>query len=851
MQAIGEIYGSRTPAVELIFDSLFMRRGDTISFCGKTPAHAAIGLVAGLICWLLVTAPAWSAPTTSQMLAVELIRAAQGPAAAQPLTTTSLEAALLLANEAVALDPDNAELWQVALQIALLAEDEPTKRRAADRLLKLDPEDERVRLMRLNVALERHQTAEDRTEAYQTLLADNNIARIGAAVASRLALDLALLYQRQGETERFSQWLSKAISWDSSNRAAAAIATGFFRMNVADPVAEAELLINLMIADPTDVTTQVALAQSLLEQGAFAGAIRFYGLVVRSQEADGRSPANHLISDYAMAVWGNGDAGAALDVLKRRQAMMEVSYKQLFAREQPDLPPDQADKIINTLNRDLLAVMAVIHHSLEDEAAAASRDQVLDAYATAIEQAREDLREAQESARSVDSFNNTLANLHLERAWLGLWLGADAAAMMEDVEQADGVQPISDMARSRFAGWKALREGDHEAALEQLRPLADQDTSARIGVALALEQQGRNRDAAREFLIAVQSQPGSLIGLWTAQRLERMLGQRMPKSEEATRLERLVATVSVQFDRTVDDPSRAISLRLIPRKVTFAPHEPLRVDIEITNLSGYPLAIDRNGPIRSQLLILPSIRSADVASLGNLRPFVIDIGRRLRLAPHQKLTIPLDLRHYQPGDALNNLVVGGGIVRVKTILNFNMTPQGLPVPGLYGQEVEAPLLRVDGFRIGDTWLRESTASMAQAGPDSPVELLTRMAVLGHVIAPRLSFDVEPEQQQLISDARQALAEGFARLDPIAQAFVMATLPQGEGNAIEGIQPILTIAQKSTDRLVQLAYLLFFSSGATDPMIDAALRGDDPVLRRLAELIKINAAEAEESGAPQP
>ena len=59
-------------------------------------------------------------------------------------------------------------------------------------------------------------------------------------------------------------------------------AVGFFRMNVDDPYAEAELLTSLVLADPTVIEPQTLLAQLLLENRAYTGAARLYVMSINT-----------------------------------------------------------------------------------------------------------------------------------------------------------------------------------------------------------------------------------------------------------------------------------------------------------------------------------------------------------------------------------------------------------------------------------------------------------------------------------------------------------------------------------------------------------------------------------------
>ncbi|MFM1822841.1 MAG: hypothetical protein RI967_1107, partial [Planctomycetota bacterium] len=109
-----------------------------------------------------------------------------------------LESARALIEEATRLAPDNPFIWRLALDLAAAMEDGDPKAEALlstalRRLSELEPWNEVVRFRRLADAVSRKQTAEERIAAYRVLLTDENIGKIGAPVAARLAFDLAIL----------------------------------------------------------------------------------------------------------------------------------------------------------------------------------------------------------------------------------------------------------------------------------------------------------------------------------------------------------------------------------------------------------------------------------------------------------------------------------------------------------------------------------------------------------------------------------------------------------------------------------------------------------------------------------
>lgn len=766
-------------------------------------------------------------PTPPQRLAVQFARAAARVIDVDTLTVPAIDAASSLVGEALSLDPDNAELWRFAKELASLADREAPYEEAVGRLVQLDPLDDAARLLRLNLALERYDTVEERIEAYRRLLTAEQRAKLGPAVASRLALDLALLLRRNGDLEGFSEALSDAVTFDRSNRAAAAIAAGFFRMNVEDPYGQAELLVNLMLADPTDITTQIALAELLLEHGAYAGAERLYQLATRNQFAARTISASGLLADQAIAQWANGHAEAALATIRKRQKQVDDLREGELFSEQPELDPrERAEQARQRalIDPTLATVRAAIQTQRGAEEAPGFVKRALEAYATIIDRA--------ETAEDSDAA--LVARLELEMAWVAVWLGGELAPVESLLSAAERYQPLSDAARARFEGWLALRRGETAAAVELLRGPAETDPAAGLGLAEAYLQTGRRQDAARVLLEIARARPGSLIEVWAANKLAELVGRRLPLSEQAQRLEALIASIPPAFDRYPETSTLAVGLRIEPAKVMFHPYEPIIINVEITNNSpDYPLAIDRDGPIRPQLVLEFSTTLPATVLEGISTTAVIDIGRRLRLEPRERLVIPIDLRYFQIGNALDTQALHGTLVRVKATLNSVVTPRGAIEPTLLGSEQWTSVIRIEGARVTSPWLRAVVNSIRE--PDSSEDLVS-MALLSHLIGPpRSQAEYEAQQRMpagqvdLFIRAGDALTSAFASLDDVSQAWLLSVTPPGKV-----LGPVREMVRESDERLLQLAYMLFHVVGPDDPVLQVALQSSDDHLRSVAE-----------------
>lgn len=764
-------------------------------------------------------APVNQQQAVSRMLADQWIRIARAVVGSDPMTVQTIRAATLLAEQSVDIAPDHLPAWRFMLSVADLSEDPELQVRAVERLAQLDPDDEVIRLRRLNHEIDKLDTAEERVAMYRKLLDPKVRAEIGDAVASRLALDLAMLRQAQGDTDGFSKWLAEASAIDPSNRKAAALAAGFFRANVDDPVAETELLISLAMADPTDAMSLLTLGQLMLERGAYTGADRMYRQALKVAVRTGQPQVtDELIADGAIAQWASGDAGGALRTILEHQRYMDMVARARTRQDNPEITPLELAKINATLSPTLCSVRAMIQDTMGGELASSAYQAAVESYDKAIAEAA--------SAEKADPA--TQARLLLEQAAIMLWLGGDVEEASSRVAQANTLQPLTQQATDRFDGWKAFRAGDTELAKQKLAPLADKDPVAAVGLALSLIKEGEKKESARQLVNVVRTRPGTLLGVWAYTTLVDMLGQRFNVNKTSAELDRLVAAIPSVFDRYVEDPSLLVSMRLIPSKVTYTPYEPVNLEVEITNHSTVPIAIDRDGPLRPHMALVTSAQVARVVLPPELPPFILDIDRKLRLMPRERMRVKIDMRQTQLATVLDSNVLRGATVIVRGLINFMVTPNGSLQPGVLGTELQTDRIRIDGVRVSRAWIEDSIAAVM--APDS-VDDLTRIALLGPMVSAGVGELANAQDRQLMADATTAFFDAFPKLDAYSQAWLLCVLPK-----TPSMDPIRAMARKSNDPAVQLSYMLHQSSADNDPVFDAVKRGDNPGLAELAEIL---------------
>lgn len=738
------------------------------------------------------------------------------------LTPTILETSKILLDEAVDLAPEDEHLWRMQLEMAMLSEDEPRKRLALERLRDLAPNDDVVELRQLQYEVERHQTASARIQAYERLLRGNGDERPSAPIASRLAYDLALLHQRTGNTDAFADWLGQAVALDQSNYSAAALAAGFFRDHVDDPFAEAELLVNLLLSNPIDETAQLMLGAHVLNHGAYAGADRLLTMALRTREAMRYLPRQELIADIAIARWGTGSGESALRAIRSQQHKLNQIYRASIRRDQPEIDPVELARHHAPLSPELATTFAVISRAIESDHAEDSIDALRRAYEHEI-----NLYEADEAESETDHTVH-IAMLHLEYAWVLFWLNGDLDQAQSHRDQARALRELSDRAESRFDGWLALREGSTGRAIELLRPLAEEDHAARVGLAIALQTTGARREAAHELLALAREQQGTLIGVWAADRLYQLLGQRAPVTDIARRLDRLIDRLPNGIDRLADQPTTGVSIRVRSTQTTYEPYEPIVVHVEMTNHLPIPLAIGEDGPIQPRIVLIPSMQIANIRSPRRMESIVVSLDQRLRLEPRERLVIPVDLRRKSIGAQQEIVPVYGALMRVRGVLNFFVNEYNAIRPGLLGSEHETPPIRVDGIRADRAWMQNMHEELTERGNRIDV---ADLAILSHMIG------TDPDEawldidRQLITNLRLAYAERWSELSPAARSWLLAMMPRRPA-----FDPIYNMVRERHERLEQLTYLVFVVGSDDDPMIAVAKRSDDAHVRRLGEVI---------------
>ncbi len=809
---------------------------------------------------------------------------------------------------ALALAPDNPHIWRLALDLAAVLEDgdpgaEAWLTEALTNLSRLEPEDEVLRLRRILDTVDKRQTAEARAAACQAMLTPAAVAKLGPRVAARVAFDLAMLMRRTGDVAAFEHNLLLALDLDPFFPEAAEVAAGYFRMSAPTVVDEVRALRGAALANPTRGSLALGLVQLCMEQGAYRSAASMLEVEVRLREARGPDEDyDGLLSDFVLALWGSDRTGLAFAHMKKRQEQLDqallrevdaqgmlITMEERANAHLPPTPPlSTAVAAMSSATRDLALETAVSN-------AAFSFDTLIDQIAkrngppaSAAELALqsafvqlwlgENLPVVKKPEATPESVAPSTASAVPPTAGVSTPASQDPPALtLADksllkaramITKAAAVAPLSDGARAKFDGWIALREKKAEVAKGLLAPLAVTDLTAKLGLALAHQELGETKDAARLLLELARESPSTAIGLWSRARLYAILGATPEIMPNAAAVE-AAAEVPPGFVKLVRDGSASMLLRVSPRQLDARPWDPLLFDIELTNRSAWPLAVGPEGPIKDSTTITASLNVPGEMP----RPpqiVMVSIDRSYLIEPGETLRVPVDLSITDASAALREDALSGAFISLHSIINWRTTSVGFE-PSQLGLEVESPVVHVSGERVTRVWVERALTQLRDTTqvPDPEYIALLSGALLRHGVSPAM---VPADAAELLVGSGATLAEAAKRLWPEARAWLVFATPKGkrlEGGdeaqelvnvaatgaseevaAVPELAALDAVLSSDESPLVRIAWIAARTRRPEDAVLVASMESKDPAVLEFAQQCTAWMIEARDARAKQ-
>lgn len=760
---------------------------------------------------------------------------------------------------AAELAPDDVEIHRRLATAAIVGNGDPAIAAAADRdLLRLEPDHASAQWRIIARAIDERQSVTDRLDLCRRLLDSSAAARLSREVKSNIAYRAAILAQEQGRASVAASWLEEALRHNPANLDAA----GLRALEVDRTTERREVLVKALIAlvkaDPLNIPALSDLIAAVKDAGFYRGAADLIEAMSALASRRGENIPDDLFADYALLrAAAEGGAQVGLDLIAQRQHAFDraerarlqsewyrgrqQAYQQAL-QEGRLAPPVEEMPSFADVTVDLSLHLQITRALL---AAAADAPNEVDEAMSRLESRWErmigELDTADRSAlpsTAAAALENDRRRLIADRTWIRLWVGRNperAAADLALLEQ-DGQMDRAELQRLR--GWAALRRAEPQAAVAWLEPLASTDSLSALGLALAHEQAGRSAEAARVLGEIHLAQSGTLLGVLCKWRCEAIQSRTLPLTREARSVEKELG----RFPQTLADlilrPQRHFSLSIAPAATRIDPFGAIRFEVTIRNDSPWPAAIGPGRIIPNRLAVFPVFRLAGRQLNTGSAPLTLDLQRRQMLMPSESLSIPLALDHTRLGMLIPSLAVKPLTLELQAMLDFQVKRDGSVAP------LPWSLVRQSSPMHITPWFETLSPRGEGAGPRFPADdlllAMRHISEVGAVIHSALVRTLDRERDAaLIAEAEADLAtliDLWPNLDPRVAAWAVLTLPfQAEGaeKRFEVLDRFEAAARRSTDPLLQLAWITARTDQADDVVIASALRSNEPALRTLA------------------
>lgn len=799
------------------------------------------------------------------------------------VTAQEIDVALDMTLLGARIVPDSIEAWRDVLALAdLIGQGQESaaavRAEALGQLARLQPNDQVILLRKLGASIGSRQTVDARMKAYELALSPAYAGTLAPPVASRLALDAALLQNRLGDATAFESWLGRACTIDPSNPVSAEMRAGL-SASLDSPDVVAKDLVLAIKANPASYELYSRLARLLLSQGAYEGARRMArnaDYAVRPQfELQGFDPVVPVIVERCLAEWAAGSTEQARRRLHefdqlRLQVFRQVAQRQGLAGTKQDIEslgiaPDGQIEIMRLALE--LADLALVTTAPDSTGSSQAK---LDAVASVRKAVLAGL-EAQ--ARDVVQHDDASPAQKVAPLLLGAQLCAaslgDESQTRDWLERVEAIAPLDPKALARFEGWIALKRGDAATAGQHFAQSDPDAPMTMLGMAEVHRLSGRPADSlAVLHSLAVRDAAGP-IGLLARTRWEAQSGKPLVLPG-AVEFERIAKEVPEFWDAVLRGEKQALLVEGRPIDSTLKPFDPLLVRLTITNVSPATLAIDDVGPILPSVVMQPTRLQQGTQ---NEPPSFVQLDGSLSLAPGASVSVESDMRRWPVGIATEQHPLESASISFRVVCNPVFVGSGVGLGALGGETVIEPMI-ITSPVVNDAWIESALA--ATRNPDTPSDLLdvallmwigasaevqTKLRADAHTTAVNaaesasrvqrvadleaierakalgrpLPAEREPIKPVPVDESKfplvrfqdqiwDSIALSISRMPPHAQAWLLLVSP----GRSQGMDKVRDAVRSVQDPVVRLCYLYGAIVMQDDPVMAQELASSDPV-----------------------
>lgn len=666
------------------------------------------------------------------------------------------------------LAPDDAELVRRGVQAAFSAGDTTLMESMTRELVRLDPLDTVAQLRLISLRIGRAQTVEERAALYERFLGAGGTV-LDASVRSRLALDAALLQRELGNADGFVELLTRATELDPTNKEAASLAAQFYASRLDDPMGRLELQVNLLYADPVDPNVHAAISRELLAEGAFEEARRFFTNSAGVARLLGREDEGLLIKQLELEFLID-EPTRVVEVLQAKLADLKINAQQridyLIAQDLPIEGEIDPEQVRLPRDQDFLRLLAA------DAAGRTSvRDRAIESLTLTVAAQIEDLfktaRDATGEARSVRirEIVNLVTQLQVVRLLLGVQVDMVEPDLQTLEARLSGTEPV----RAALQPWLLLSEGLYDEALEKLGELEPTPIGK---LCEALAHIGRDDpEAALDLLLSASRELANpALSAWARRKAIEVGGTGAVLTERGAEMAAFARRVPRWIDLMIAEPSSFMLMRVEPTSVWVEPGEELTLRITIENIAPIPLGFGADRTISSRLMVSPMLDRKAVAFTGRGQPEILELGRRLRLRPGERVNVEVVADPGYTGWLIGTNAHVTMRERWRVLQDFWIGPTGSIEVGAVALSANTDSVR----RRSSALTRLPIDALAARVRDCGHADLRESLVAARTVLLNPAFEDSPAGG--VGVLVEALAERFAREETPGRVLMLAMLP---------------------------------------------------------------------------
>lgn len=567
-------------------------------------------------------------------------------------------------------DTEQTLRWRLGAAVA--AQDDATAIAMCKEILRRDPSDTVIQYRLISLLVDDAKTADSRLARLTRFLGPDG-ASLDPTVRSRLSMDAGALCQQLGDEAGFVAHLKEATALDITNRDAAAAAAAYFAERVDDPIGRLELLGNLLIAEPTDPETQMAISRELVAIGAFEEASRFQANVENLLEHERVPVPPMLARERLFTRWGTeGPQSVVNEINKQVEGYRQQTARRIEQLEEQLLStqgiPKPEEVRLEILMERVRLIAAVAAHDQET-----TRKSVSDFRATAVTRIKE-LSDPRTRPEDVDEGKAkdliVLMKLGVLEAmsWANVY-APPPPPPADTKEQGKGSPPAPvapatatppaetfDNALAEVEklavdesidagnldyitarGWAMIRAGKIDEAIPMLESVGDQRVGAQLGLGEAYRLKGDKEKAIEAYRLIWRGVPQSLEATFAYTILRELLGRKDVDQELVRRARVFAGSVPSWIDSISEGGQTLMSLEVDAQPRQARGLEPSSVKIRLRNLAPVALGLGTDRTLNSQMLVGSSMEVGMSSVRAYLTPEVTSVGKRFRLKPNESI----------------------------------------------------------------------------------------------------------------------------------------------------------------------------------------------------------------------